>query len=60
MPFISSLNLIRTISVLHLALAYYFLTNPSIILNQALVWILGESMGLVSSHASFLALQSYS
>lgn len=47
MPLISSTTIITSISLFHITLAYFFLTNPRTIDDQALVWVLGESMGMV-------------
>lgn len=48
MALISSKTIITSVSLLHLTLAYFFLTNPGTIDDQALVWVLGESMGIAS------------
>lgn len=47
MALISSTTIITSVSLFHLTLAYFFLTSPGTIDDQALVWILGESMGMV-------------
>ena len=47
MAIISSFTLIRTISLFHLTAAYLFLTAPRKIVDQNIVFILGESMRLV-------------
>ncbi|KAJ4244395.1 hypothetical protein NW762_014523 [Fusarium torreyae] len=46
MPLISARTIITSVSLFHLTLAYFFLTNPSSINEQALVFILGDSMGM--------------
>lgn len=46
MALISSTTIITSVSLLHLTLAYFFLTNPRTIYDQVLVWVLGESMGM--------------
>lgn len=46
MPIISGFTLIRTLSILHLTLAFYFLASPRTLSDQNLVFILGEAMGL--------------
>ncbi|RFU76536.1 increased loss of mitochondrial dna 1 [Trichoderma arundinaceum] len=46
MALISSTTLISSISLFHLTLAYFFLFRPKTIEDQALVWVLGESMNL--------------
>lgn len=48
MPLISSTTIITSISLFHLTLAFFFLTNPRAIDDQALVYVMGESMGMVS------------
>jgi hypothetical protein len=49
MALISSTTIITSVSLLHLTLAYFFLSNPLTIDDQALVWVLGESMGMVGT-----------
>ncbi|KAK5991771.1 hypothetical protein PT974_07805 [Cladobotryum mycophilum] len=46
MALISSKTIITSISLFHLTIAYFFLTNPKTIDDQGLVFVLGESMGL--------------
>ncbi|KAF4975871.1 hypothetical protein FZEAL_7394 [Fusarium zealandicum] len=46
MALISARTIITSVSLFHLTLAYFFLTNPTSIDNQALVFMLGESMGM--------------
>lgn len=53
MPLISSTTIITSISLFHITLAYFFLTNPSTIDDQVLVWVLGESMGMPLAEGSF-------
>lgn len=48
MALISAKTIITSVSLFHLTLAYFFITNPSSINEQALVFMLGESMGMVS------------
>lgn len=48
MPLISAKTIITSVSLFHVTLAYFFLANPSSLDNQALVYMLGESMGIVS------------
>lgn len=48
MAFMSATAIIRSLAVVNLILAYYFLTSPDTISDHNLVFILGESMGLVS------------
>lgn len=47
MGLIPAKTIILSVSVFHLTVAYFFLTNPKVINDQALVYILGESMGIV-------------
>lgn len=53
MALISGGTLIRSISLFHLTLAYYFLTAPHKLVDQNLVFIFGESMGIVSLSCPF-------
>ncbi|KAH7134062.1 increased loss of mitochondrial DNA protein 1 [Dactylonectria macrodidyma] len=46
MALISAKTIITSVSLFHVTIAYFFLTNPSSVDNQALVFILGESMGM--------------
>jgi hypothetical protein len=46
MALISTRTIITSVSLLHITLAWFFLTNPQTINNQGLVWVIGESMGL--------------
>ncbi|CAM1511994.1 Fc.00g095070.m01.CDS01 [Cosmosporella sp. VM-42] len=46
MALISARTIITSVSLFHITLAYFFLTSPSTVDNQALVFILGESMGM--------------
>lgn len=48
MALITAKTIITSVSLFHITLAYFFLTNPSTINDQAIVYILGESMALVS------------
>ena len=48
MALITGVTLIRSISVFHLTIAYYLLTAPYQLADQNLVFIFGESMGVVS------------
>lgn len=47
MAILSGFTLIRSLSLFHLALAFFLLTAPHKIADQNLVFILGEAMGLV-------------
>ncbi|KAI9676219.1 MAG: hypothetical protein M1829_003048 [Trizodia sp. TS-e1964] len=46
MAIFSGQTLIRTLSLFHLTLAYFFLYSPQTLADQNLVFILGEAMGL--------------
>jgi hypothetical protein len=48
MALLSPYTLIRAISLLHLTAAYLFLTAPRTLADQNVVFILGESMRIVS------------
>lgn len=48
MALISAKTLITSLSLFHVTLAFFFLTNPATITDQALVYVLGEAMGMVS------------
>ncbi|KAF2429928.1 hypothetical protein EJ08DRAFT_697952 [Tothia fuscella] len=44
MAVVSAFSVIRALSLFHITLAFYFLTNPRLIADQNLVIILGEAM----------------
>ncbi|KAF6844623.1 hypothetical protein CMUS01_00913 [Colletotrichum musicola] len=46
MPFISARTIITSLSLFHITLAFFFITDPATIADQALVYMLGESMGM--------------
>ncbi|KAH0491135.1 hypothetical protein TgHK011_002577 [Trichoderma gracile] len=46
MALISSTTIITSISLFHLTLAYFFLFRPKTVQDQALVFVLGESMNI--------------
>lgn len=48
MALISAANMLRSISLFHLTIAYFLLVSPAVIADQNLVFILGEAMDLVS------------
>lgn len=48
MALISTKTILTSLSLFHMTLAYFFFTSPSTIADQAMVWVLGESMGMVS------------
>lgn len=47
MAIFSGRTIVTCLSLFHVTLGFFFLTNPSIIEDQGLVWIIGESMGMV-------------
>ncbi|KAK0391565.1 hypothetical protein NLU13_1065 [Sarocladium strictum] len=46
MGLITANTIITSVSLFHLTLAFFFLTNPKTVDDQALVFFLGESMGV--------------
>jgi hypothetical protein len=48
MGLIGPYTLIRTVSIFHITAAYFFLTAPRKLVDQNVVYVLGESMRLVS------------
>ncbi|KAI8628082.1 increased loss of mitochondrial DNA protein 1 [Xylariaceae sp. FL1651] len=46
MALISAKTILTSLCLFHLTLAYFFYTNPQTIADQALVWVLGEAMGM--------------
>jgi hypothetical protein len=46
MGLISGATIISSISLFHITLAFFFLTSPSSIADQSLVFIIGEAMGM--------------
>ncbi|EGS24085.1 uncharacterized protein CTHT_0000160 [Thermochaetoides thermophila DSM 1495] len=51
MALISARTIITSLSLFHLTLAFFFLTNPAAVSDQAVVYLLGESMGLPHSRS---------
>lgn len=49
MALISAATIITSLSLFHITMAFFFLTNPGAIADQTLVFIIGEAMGLVLS-----------
>lgn len=49
MALISARTIITSLSLFHLTLAFFFLTNPSTLADQGIVHLLGDSMGLPHS-----------
>jgi hypothetical protein len=48
MALISAATIIRSMSLFHITLAFFFLTSPTTIADQTLVFVIGEAMSLVS------------
>ncbi|OHE93267.1 hypothetical protein CORC01_11410 [Colletotrichum orchidophilum] len=46
MALISAKTIITSLSLFHITLAFFFMTNPVTIADQAMVYVLGESMGM--------------
>ncbi|KAI9739814.1 MAG: hypothetical protein M1834_006535 [Cirrosporium novae-zelandiae] len=46
MAIITSSAVIRSLSLFHISLAFFFLTSPSTVADQSLVFVFGEAMGL--------------
>lgn len=46
MALISATTILTSLSLFHITLGFFFLTNPMTVADQALVWILGQSMGM--------------
>ncbi|KAK3320106.1 increased loss of mitochondrial DNA protein 1 [Cercophora scortea] len=46
MPLISAKTILTSLSLFHITLGFFFLTSPSSVADQALVYLLGSSMGL--------------
>jgi hypothetical protein len=47
MALISTKTILTSLSFFHITLAFFFLTNPATIADQALVFVLGDAMGMV-------------
>lgn len=47
MALISARTILTSISLFHVTLAFFFLTSPGTIADQAIVFVIGEAMGLV-------------
>ena len=61
MAIISAANLLCSISLFHLTIAYLFLVSPSSVADQNIVYIFGAAMDLVSQlrSMSFLRYTSF-
>ncbi|TPX07029.1 uncharacterized protein E0L32_011017 [Thyridium curvatum] len=46
MALISAKTIITSISLFHITLGFFFLTNPVTVADQSLVWVIGEAMGM--------------
>lgn len=57
MALITGSTIIRSLSLFHITLAFFFLTNPKTISDQTVVFIMGEAMGLVRPSLSPSPLQ---
>ncbi|KAJ9133315.1 Protein ILM1 [Pleurostoma richardsiae] len=51
MALISAKTIITSLSLFHITLGFFFLTSPITIADQALVYIIGEAMGMPYSRA---------
>ncbi|EHA56098.1 hypothetical protein MCOR27_007622 [Pyricularia oryzae] len=51
MALISAKTIITSLSLFHITLGYFFLTSPITVADQALVWVLGEAMGMPFARA---------
>lgn len=47
MAIFSAKTLISGFALMHISLAFFFITNPSVIKEQNLVYVIGEAMGMV-------------
>jgi hypothetical protein len=57
MALLSSLTLIRVLSLAHLVAAFYFLVAPRVVADNNIVFMLGESMRMVRFRDIFVCLQ---
>lgn len=48
MALISTKTILTSLSLFHMTLGFFFITNPGTIADQALVYVIGEAMGMVS------------
>ncbi|CAK7231418.1 hypothetical protein SCUCBS95973_007910 [Sporothrix curviconia] len=51
MALISSRTILTSLSLFHITLGFFFLTNPVSVADQALVYVLGEVVGMPHSRA---------
>lgn len=47
MAIFSAKTIISGLALLHITLAFFFITNPSVIEDQSIVYVIGEAMGMV-------------
>lgn len=52
MGLISAKTIITSLSLFHVMLGYFFLTNPGTLADQAIVYMFGEAMGMVRNLCS--------
>jgi Increased loss of mitochondrial DNA protein 1 len=48
MGLINGNTIIRSLSLFHITIGFFFLTSPRTVADQSLVFVLGEAMKLVS------------
>ncbi|KAK7744798.1 hypothetical protein SLS62_010031 [Diatrype stigma] len=53
MAIFSAKTLIGGLALLHISLAFFFITNPSVIEGQSLVYVIGEAMGMPQAGNAF-------
>jgi hypothetical protein len=53
MALISSNTILTSLCLFHITLGFFFLTNPATIADQALVFVVGEAMGMVRHDKHF-------
>ncbi|KAI1821677.1 increased loss of mitochondrial DNA protein 1 [Xylaria intraflava] len=46
MALISASTILTSLCLFHITLAYFFYTSPHVIADQALVWVVGEAVGM--------------
>ncbi|KAK4100430.1 hypothetical protein N658DRAFT_516715 [Parathielavia hyrcaniae] len=51
MALISAKTILTSLCLFHITLGFFFLTSPGTVADQAVVYLLGESMGLPHSHS---------
>ncbi|RYO73880.1 hypothetical protein DL764_011046 [Monosporascus ibericus] len=53
MAWASARTIISSLSLFHITLAFFFFTNPSLIEDQSLVYVIGEAMGMPQAGSAF-------